>query len=211
MTPGAAHEQRDSGLLNIVLGAAELALNTVLRMDPYTQREWAKLKDRLIAIEATGVSQPIWIAVEADRLRVVSRPQREPDIRIAGSPIALARLTGPRRFRDSALQSEVTFTGSPSEVALARELIAGFEIDWEEHLSRVTGDVAAHQIGNVFRSAARWLEQTAQALVSDAGEYVRYEARQVPDAYELQRFQREVEELATRVDGLDSRVRRLPT
>jgi ubiquinone biosynthesis protein UbiJ len=118
-------------------------------------------------------------------------------------------LTGPRALRDPALAGEVTFAGLEADVREVRALIGGFEIDWEEHLSRVVGDVIAHQIGNAVRGAARWFDQSAKSLLADAGEYVRFEANQVPSAAELDRFRQDVDALRQRVDALDERVRRL--
>ncbi len=211
MTSHAAHDAETSRLTGAFATAAEFALNSALRLDPYTQRRWARLSGKVVAVEMRGVDRVFHIAVDGDRLRVLAHQSAEPVVRIAGSPLALAKLTGPRALRTPALVEEVTFSGVDADVAAVRTLIDGFEIDWEEHLSRVVGDVIARQVGNAVRGAARWADQSAKALVADAGEYVRYESNQVPSATELDAFKRDVVALSERVDRLEARVRRLST
>jgi ubiquinone biosynthesis protein UbiJ len=209
MTPSHASDSPESRIHQAIAAAAEFALNSALSLDPYTRRRWAALHGKIIAIDARGVKQTFTITVDADCLRVAADHSGAADVRIAGAPLALAKLTGPRVLRSPALAQEVTFTGLDADVREVRALIEGFEIDWEEHLSRVVGDVVAHQVGNAVRGMVQWLETSSKALLSDAGEYVRFEADQVPSPSELTRFAAEVEELRRRVATLDERVRRL--
>ncbi len=76
-------------------------------------------------------------------------------------------------------------------------------------MSKITGDVIAHQLGNAIRHGINWGKQTADTLVRDAGEYLREESRHTPDREEVDVFLNMVDELRSDVDRLDQRVKRL--
>ncbi|MBI3774144.1 MAG: SCP2 sterol-binding domain-containing protein [Gammaproteobacteria bacterium] len=99
---------------------------------------------------------------------------------------------------------DARLSGTP--LAFAR---LGLDIDWEEHLSRFTGDVIAHQVGNAARSSQRWAQQSGAALLQDAGEYLKYERELLPDRAQVETFMQHVDVLRDDVERLEARVQRL--
>jgi ubiquinone biosynthesis protein UbiJ len=89
------------------------------------------------------------------------------------------------------------------------KLLGGLDIDWEEQLSRLTGDLLAHRIGNLARGAARWGKDALEALRQDLPEYLQEEVRLLPGRYEVEEFLTEVDRLRDDLERLEQRVRRL--
>ena len=83
------------------------------------------------------------------------------------------------------------------------------EPDWEEELSRLVGDVAAHRLGSVARGLADWGLKAADTLALDAGEFLTEESRQIPTRYELEEFLDAVDTMRNDVDRLEARLDRL--
>jgi len=88
-------------------------------------------------------------------------------------------------------------------------ILRALEFDWEEQLSRLVGDVAAHQIGNLARGALSWGSQAAESLSRATTDYLQEEARDLPAPAEVERFMEGVDKLRGDCDRLAARVARL--
>jgi ubiquinone biosynthesis protein UbiJ len=90
-----------------------------------------------------------------------------------------------------------------------KSLLDNLDIDWEEQLSRVVGDVAAHQVGNVVRSAMAWGKQALDTLGRDAAEYFQEESEDLVRPAEVSEFLDQVDVLRDDAERLAARVNRL--
>jgi ubiquinone biosynthesis protein UbiJ len=81
--------------------------------------------------------------------------------------------------------------------------------DFEEGLSRVVGDVAAHQVGRVLRGVADWGEQAGHTLAQNVKEYLQEETRDLVPRAELEAFNSDVTALERSVDELEARILKL--
>ena len=192
--------------LAAALAAASLqsALRAYLSTDPQARARFAELEGAAFAVELVGVGITLYILPASDGIKVVTALGREPDVVVAGTPLALARLAG-----GDLTGSGVRFSGDTSQAQRLRELLAGVDFDWEEPLARVVGDVAAHQIGNVFRGGARWGAELWRSLVRDTDEYLHEERRDLPPREEVERFLEEVDDFRSDVDRLEARLEHL--
>ena len=83
------------------------------------------------------------------------------------------------------------------------------DIDWEEQLSKLTGDVIAHQLGNGARRIGTLLKHGRRTLQQDIGEYLQEELRVLPSRIETENFSSDVTRLSIDADRLAARIRRL--
>jgi ubiquinone biosynthesis protein UbiJ len=88
-------------------------------------------------------------------------------------------------------------------------ILDGLDIDWEEHLSHLTGDIVAHKMGNLVRGIFSWGKQTTKILSQDAAEYLQEESRELPNRREVDAFLKNIDILRSDVDRLEMRVSRL--
>ncbi|MCB1155828.1 sterol-binding protein, partial [bacterium] len=88
-------------------------------------------------------------------------------------------------------------------------ILDDMDIDWEEMLSRYTGDIVAHQLGNLVRGANRWLSRSAGVIEQDLGEYLQEEARSLPPRLEVQDWMNEVDAARSDLDRLEARIKRI--
>jgi len=92
-----------------------------------------------------------------------------------------------------------------------KAILDEMDIDWEEQLSRLTGDTIAHQLGNTARRAAGVLRHGRRTLERDLGEYLQEELRVLPTRIETENFSADVSRLGMDTDRLAARIRRLQT
>jgi ubiquinone biosynthesis protein UbiJ len=90
-----------------------------------------------------------------------------------------------------------------------QDILRHMDIDWEERLSYLVGDVAAHKLGNVARSVFAWGRQTALSLQDNMGEYLKFESNSLPARFEIEQFQHDVDTLRDDVERLEARMQRL--
>lgn len=190
------------------LAVLEAAINTALALDPDTRARLGVLEGKVIAVDLEGPEVTLFLLPGADGFRLMGHYEGAPDTRLRGTPLALLRLnrgqTGEGMFSGA-----VKIEGDLELGQRLQRILGGLDIDWEEHLARLTGDVVAHQIGNMVRGFLRWGEQAAANLERDCVDYVQEERRDVPPRWEVDEFLAGVDELRSAVDRLEARLRRL--
>ncbi|MDX1607137.1 MAG: SCP2 sterol-binding domain-containing protein [Candidatus Competibacterales bacterium] len=183
----------------------ETAVNGALRLDPVAAERVAALEGRQIALELTELGLTLHLFPGRAGLRVRTHAETEPDLALAGTLPALLRAATSGRFADDS----VTLRG---DAQLGRELqavLTGLDLDWEELLARLIGDLPARQFGRALRAGRDWSAEAAASIERNAGEYLHYETRVLPERQEVEAFLDEVDRLGEALARLEARVRRL--
>ena len=192
----------------LLLSALQSALNAGLHLDPYTVQRLGSLAGKVVALELRGVNVTLFLALQSDRIEVRGEHTGAADARLSGTPLAFARL-GLSGDRAALHTGDVQISGDTDLGQQLQDILVAMDIDWEEHLSRFTGDVVAHQAGNAARASQRWAQQSSTALLQDAGEYLKYERDLLPDRAQVETFMQQVDVLRDDVERLEARVKRL--
>lgn len=197
-----------SGNATLLEKGLEKALNGFVRLDPFTAQRLATLAGKVVALELNGVNVTLFLHLTANGIEVRRDATGEPDARLSGTPLAFARLS---LTHDRAVlhSGDVQIIGDTALGQQLRDILAALDIDWEEHLSKFTGDIVAHHLGNAARGAAHWARGTADALTRDTSDYLRYEKELLPDRAQVDEFLRNVDTLRDDVERLEARVQRL--
>lgn len=197
-----------------LLAAIETATNAYLDMDPDGAAAFAELEGRVIGVELRGLDLRFYLLPAVGRkaaFQVLGQYEGEADTWISGAPLSMLKLGLSRdeTARKTLFAGDVEIRGDIELGQRFQKLLNRLHIDWEEHLSRLTGDVVAHQLGNLARGALRWGGQVGESLRRDVSEYLREETRMVPVEEEMEDFLAAVDALRSDTDRLEARVRRL--
>lgn len=193
----------------VVTAALEGAINQVLALDPDTLEQLRKINGKVIGIELQGLDIALYLIPTDSGLNVFGHFAGEPDTLLRGTPLAMLRMGLAKNAGDSFFTGEVEITGDVELGSQFREILDGLDIDWEEHLSRITGDVVAHKVGSFMRDAAQWGRNTLNTLSRDAAEYLQEESRDLPNRFEMEEFLSKIDTLRTDVDRIEARINRL--
>lgn len=186
----------------------ETLLNRCIRLDPTALRRLVPLHGKLIRLYITGLDVDLYLVPAPDGIQLYPQYEGEPECTLSGAPLAFARL-GAGEGADQLFAGAVEIRGDSEAGRLFGEVLADLDIDWEEQLSRLTGDVAAHRIGAGARAAGRWGRQAADTLPADLAEYLQEEARLLPARIETEEFAAAVDLLRDDVERLAARIHRL--
>jgi ubiquinone biosynthesis protein UbiJ len=143
--------------------------------------------------------------VEGRRIALSAAAENVPDASVSGTPLTLLSLIGPGargRLRSGA----VTISGDAEIAQNFQDLLRAAQPEFEEELSRLVGDVAAHQIGNLVRSASGWGRKAAATFAANVSEYLQEESRDLVTRTELEEFLAEVDQLREASDRLQARL-----
>lgn len=197
------------------LRLVEQTLNRVILLDPDTPARLAPLIGRRLQVNLRDPAATLVVEFAGDGLRLsrlqvdsdepADAPHPPVDARLRASLAGLAVLasSGGRRSHG------VHFEGDVGVIQEVRHLFSELDVDWEEPLAHLTGDVVAHQVGSAARGGSTWLRRAGETFLLNLGEYLTEERRLVPTAIELEGFVADVDRLRADADRLEARMRRL--
>lgn len=195
-----------------LLAVLETSINRYIQQDPDNRATLVKLQGKVIAVELLGFDSTLYFFSLANKIQVMGQYEGSADTRIRGTPLSLLKLgasTG--ESAKDIFAGDVEIIGDTEVGQWFQRLLKETEFDWEEHLSKWTGDMAAHQVSRWFRATTEWGKHTLDALRLDTKEYLQEESRLLVTEAELTPFYQSVDQLRSRVDRLQARVKRLQT
>jgi len=166
----------------------------------------ARLEGRSLEIRVAASPLRIRFSAADGAVSVAQGGDVEPDAVIDGSPIALAALAGPGA-EDRIRAGSVRISGDAETAQSFRKLFEAARPDFEEELSRVFGDAAAHHLANVARGALDFGRRAFTTLALNLGEYLTEESRDLPARAEVEAWLEGVDRLREDVDRLEARIR----
>ena len=191
-----------------VLSGIAGAINRVLPFDPDTQAQLRTLAGKIIAIEIGEGDPPLrlFVCPTVTGIDLRASVERPADVTIAGSMAVFAQLW---RRPVTAPVGQLHIRGDIELGQRFQRLLRRLDIDGEELVSRYVGDIAARQLGNLWRAGNHWARHVAATLGDDSAEYLREEARVVPSRERVREFLDAVDRLRADADRLEQRLQRL--
>lgn len=193
----------------LITAGLEASINRLLKLASNRDARLAPLVDKVFALELTDVKQELYFLFHDDGVDVLGIFEGTPDARISGTVRALVNLGASAKKPGAVLGSGVQFSGDVAAAQAFQNCFQNLDIDWEEQLSRYTGDIAAHQLGNLGRSALGFFRRGAETIRLNLKESLQEELRLLPTRDEVEEFTVAVEDLQSDLARLEARLRRL--
>ena len=190
----------------IIASVLERALNATLAMDPASVQLLAKLDGRVIAMNIESIDGSFYLLPHRERVTIEIDHDQNPDIVIKGGLLAYVR-SATASVRGSANPDQLLeISGDAHSVAVLRDFLRSLQLDFEEQLSSLVGDMPARQAGNQIRSFAEWAEQVGQSIAVNTGEYLTEEKQLLVARPKIDRFLIAVDQLRNDTERLASRL-----
>ncbi len=188
--------------------AIDKAVNAYLQLGDSVDTKLAQLDDKLVAIELRGLNMSLYFLRDNDRLSVRSFADETPDATISATPIALAQMAVQKNADKALFAGQMKISGDLEAAQALQDILSAADIDWEEHLSSIVGDVMAHQIGRGVRGLFNWANNSQSSLQADLSEYLLHEAKLLPDREDLNNFLNDVDTLRSDIERFSVRLDR---
>lgn len=177
-------------------------INKYLSLDPDIEILLAPLQNKVIGIYCTDFpTHNIYGTFSNKNLLLTSSVPDNLDLSISSS------LNGFVKFALFNDRSAIQISGSIGLAESLQKLFSNLNIDWEEELSKYSGDIIAHQSMLYFKQLRSYTNDSSHALQEMISEYLQEESGILPTNYEVQQFMQDVDELRFTVDRLDARIK----
>ena len=163
---------------------------------------------RTLELRVTATPVRLRFSAADDRLSIQAAADTAADATIEGTPLALARLAAGEAAQ-SIRGGDVQISGDAEIAQGFQKLFAAAQPDFEEELSRLTGDVVAHHLANAARGALAFGRKARDTCAQNFAEYLTEEGRDVPARLEVDEFLAGVDQLREATDRLEARLARL--
>ncbi len=195
---------------NQLLGLAEIGSNRLLGMDPDVLRHCTELQGKVIAVHLTDLDKTIYCHPGSWGMRYsLQPPAKEIDATIRGRLLGLVNLSMQKETLTTSTQDHIEIIGNPTVAQKFQKILTEINIDWEEELSKYTGDVLAFRIGQGVRKTQKAMKNIADSFAQSGREYLQKENQHVPTLSEFKHFHHSVTNIRHDVDRLEARINQL--
>ncbi len=193
----------------LLISAFEAALNKYLSLDEDVTLFLQPLAGKVIAITIQPFDETIYLCPTPHNIQIIDFYEGTIDTTLCGSLPAFGLMGLSSTSARSFFSGEVTITGDLSIGHQFQKLFAQLDIDLEEQLSHVTGDVIAHKIGYFFRRASEWNKENFNSLQLNIKEFLQDETQDLPPAPEINILSEQVDQVKEDFDRLEARIKRI--
>lgn len=198
-------------LMAPVYGLLERALNDALRYDPATKQRLAQYKGRVLAIECLQPPVNAYFLLTSDGVEIYDRCETSVDGTIRAGAIGLLRQLAAENPDVAPAGGDVQVLGDARFVQEIVKIGRDVDIDWEEPLARIVGDIAARQVGELLRGAATFVKRAMTSLRRDGEDFLRHELAAFPAKHAMREFLRDIDDLRLDTDRAQARIDALRT
>jgi len=195
----------DPSISAAITASIESAINTALKYDPASKQKIAEISD-VLAIESTSPALTIYCHGTSDGVRIMSHCEAPTATQLTGTPLALISL----------LKKPTTLAGSGVELAGSvgllqrwQSILNDIDIDWEDAISSVLGDIAGPMAGKIISNGFNWSKQQNTEQVRLLKEYITEELKVTPSKAEFTGFSKAVSEIKMDAERLQARFSQL--
>lgn len=187
----------------------EAALNQFLSLDQDANLFIEPLAGKVIAIKILPFNETVYVCPTVDKIQLLENYSPEADATISGTLSALGLMGLSSTPMRSIFSGEVTIEGDTQVAHKFQQIFAKLDIDLEEKLSKFTGDIFAHKLGNIFRSGQNWTAESIETFRLNSKEFLQEETRNLPAGPEADIFYHQVDEIRSDFDRLCARIEQL--
>ena len=201
-------------LLNSLLAMpAQRVIQHVLQGDPFIAARLQQFRGKTLAINCRLPSLQFTLCFEEDgpRLQGIDSESLmlDTDASIAGNALDLMGLLLNDDDRRPLANPALDIGGDASFVNDLYTAIRDLDIDWQDHLGPVLGDVLSHEADRLGRSGLAWSRDVNSSLQRNLADYIKEERRLTPTPLQAETQFRRIQETRLRIDRLQARVFRL--
>lgn len=192
----------------LVTAGIETLLNQLVAADKAAPSKLATLKGKILKVNIAEFSKPLFF-IFSQQIDVLTKSDVDADCTMDISVSALPRLQDNSQFTSLIKEGRLDIQGDPMVASKFSMLVRELNIDWEEHLSRFLGDIAAHKLVLSARSGQEWFKTNTAIARMNMAEYLIEEIRIAPGALEIANFCDEVSEIETDTRQFEARLNAL--
>lgn len=193
----------------LVSSGLETLLNGLLRQDPQAQTFLEPLVDKTIALHLTDIALSLYLLAHRQGIQVQSSFSGNADVTLRGKASAFAKMHFDANQADALFKGAIQIEGDLEVAKQLQNLFRHIEFDWEEWISRISGDVVARQFSNLIKTISTQARNNIETMQMDISEYLQEEKQRLVPAFELRDLLDRIDETRMDTDRMEARIARL--
>jgi ubiquinone biosynthesis accessory factor UbiJ len=187
--------------------SAEKIINAALVYDPGTRIALKKLAPQVLSVELIGTGIHFFLVPSSTGVNLLGHFEGDVSAHLSGTVHAFFSLLSNEQV--NLKNTGISVTGNASFVAELQKVLKQTDIDWEEIICEMFGDLLGHQLARTARSKMSWLKQRSDNLQRLTSEFLTEESGILPSKPEVNNFNQQVDNIRFSVDRLEARVNQL--
>jgi len=191
---------------NKLLSSIAASMNAYLKLDPDSKVRLSDLAGKTVAIELLPLHFQFQLVCQTTGITIVQDNLLTADAKVLGTPLQLVGVAIAKEDRHRFFAEDIQIEG---DAAIGQKMIELFDevnIDWEEKLSTLIGDMPARQVGNFFRYIKQWVTDSESTFSQNINEYLHEETPLFPAKEALQDFYHDIDTLNMDVERMEARI-----
>lgn len=197
----------DAMFITAAFASAEKVINAALNYDPATRIALGKLAPQVLSIKLTAPEIYIYVVPTEDGICLLGHYEGDLTTQVQGTVPALMSLL--KSDRVNLKDSGVQVIGSTIFLADLQHILKNLDIDWEEMLSQVFGDIIGHQGAEFIRNKMHWAKDRVSNITRLTSEFLTEELQALPSKAEVAYFNQQVDEVRLGVDRIEARINQM--
>jgi ubiquinone biosynthesis protein UbiJ len=190
-----------------LLGPCEAGLNRAIAASAAAAGRATQLDGKRLRLSVEGLGLDVDLVARSGRIELEWAQDAPPDVQLEGAPLDLLRIAAARANPLARLkETHASLTGDVRVAEAFAALLEEVRPDWEEAVSGWVGDVAAHEIGRLWRGSAAFARKSAAVFALDLAEYLQEERAVLPPPASVRAFHADVDRLRDAVERLEQRI-----
>lgn len=191
----------DPSISAAITASIESVINSALRYDPASMQKIAAISD-VLAIQSTQPALTLYCHGTSDGVRIMTLCETPATTQLSGTPLALITLL---KKPTTLANSGVELTGSVGLLQRWQTILNELDIDWEDAISSVLGDMAGPIATQTIMGGLSWSRRQSVEQTRLFKEYITEELKVTPSKPELKIFSDAVSEMKMDAERLQAR------
>ncbi|PCJ25903.1 MAG: hypothetical protein COA96_06550 [SAR86 cluster bacterium] len=197
----------------IALLPVEKILNALVARDSHIVKQLRSFDDKAITIVSHAPHFSLSVFFDEGRIKLSAIDNAslniEPDAIISGKAEDLLKLLFQHAENRALANPAISISGDAILVQDLYKMLASLDLEWEDYLAPMMGDILSHEIGKFSRDAKNWSQEANTNIQRNIHDYLVEETNAVPDTDELESFNDSLDQLRLSIDRATARAEQL--
>jgi ubiquinone biosynthesis protein UbiJ len=190
----------------LVCGFLETTVNKLQQLDSSALQRRKQLNGTIIGVALKEINKPLYFVINTQQIDILSKYEGQADCFIRLNISALKELQNNHQLTHLIKTEQLEVEGDIQIVQRFARLLTEMDIDWEEHLSAIIGDILAHKLYYQFKQYRKNASLQIKKIEKQSAEYITEELKIAPGPLEVVYFCEQVNDLKKQVDALEKRL-----
>jgi ubiquinone biosynthesis accessory factor UbiJ len=190
----------------LFLSSLTKAMNTYLGLDAESRPRLKKLRGKIITLELLPFNWVFQCSLTEKGLSILDDENVVADTTIRGTPLRLVGVMLAKDHRQRFFAEDVVIEGNAEVGQQVIALFDALQIDWEEPLSRLIGDVPTYHVSRFSQRVKAWIERSEHRFTQDVSDYLHEEKQWLPAREALHDFFEDIDNLRMDVDRIEAKI-----